>query len=167
LGAAINVASGNISLVANSAVVPSFVTNPALAIYTVTGQQIELAPNTLNSNVNIIGTLINQNVTTSSGNTNTLINTSTVTVTPPPPPTPPTVQVTTQYITKTVEYISGTLYGNSGSTSTTISYNVVTKGNTIYPDGTTFQTSSSYSNANISNWGDSTVTTINIQTTIT
>jgi hypothetical protein len=97
-------------------------------------------------------------------NTCVSIGTSTVTVTPPS--TPPTVQVTTQYITKTVEYISGTLYGSSGSTTTTISYNVVTKGNTIYPDGTTFQTSSSYSNANISNWGDSTVTTINVQTVI-
>jgi hypothetical protein len=75
------------------------------------------------------------------------------------PAIPPTLQTTIQNITKTVTHDSW-----SGQTSNTITYNVVTKGNTIYPDGTTV--SSLYSNANISSYGNSIQTSIDIQTII-
>jgi hypothetical protein len=81
LGAAINVAGGNISVISNSAVTPSFVTNPALAIYTAIGQQIELSPSTLTSNISVAGNKVYQNLTTNSAtisSTNSAISSSPV-----------------------------------------------------------------------------------------
>jgi hypothetical protein len=100
----------------------------------------------------------------------TPVTTSTVVVAPvvvapvvvAPAATPPTKQVTTQYITKIITYNS-----LLGQTVNSISYNVVTVGNTIYPDGTTMSSSSSsHSNVNVFTPEDSNSTVIDIETVI-
>ena len=57
-------AGGNINTIASGSTVPSLVTNPTLAMITITGQNVTLAPSApLNANINLIGSQIYQSLT--------------------------------------------------------------------------------------------------------
>lgn len=134
LNAATTVVSGNIGLVSNSASVPSFVTNPALAIYTTIGQQIELSPDPSVSNVNTAGNMVYQNVSVNSGSSDSpapegsSITSAQGPSTPGPGASPTTTVI--QYITNVtttnnnVTNISNTTSSSPTTTSSSPSSNV-------------------------------------------